>query len=391
MARMGLRVDFEVVTPLFLGGAEQIASELRPPAFKGLLRFWYRAVDPGFMKNEPALFGGTGGGAGQSGLLLRIDSDTPKSRPLWKDFKADRFSQGRGTGTRNGLIYLGFPFQMRDGERQAIPHGHRFTLRCLLPRISDPVSDYARRLQRAVLASCWLLGHFGGAGSRARRGFGGLSLIHWEPEEGEWLDLERLPLLSQAAGAQDARARLAQAVDLLRDWFGSWDKDDTPTEHPHLGARYRHKLLDSAVPKGDWDRGLADMGAALQNFRVRRGPDYQAVKDLVAENRPFYKAPERTSFGLPLTFRYSSVRGRPVTLVPYNAEERSTDERQGSLLFLRLTAVGANLHPFYLRLDGAVPGQNPPAGIRGQGRPLLPADGNAMDAFFDSLPAAGGQ
>jgi CRISPR-associated protein Cmr1 len=38
-----LTFDLEVVTPLFLGGANQQA-ELRAPTFKHLGRWWFRAV-----------------------------------------------------------------------------------------------------------------------------------------------------------------------------------------------------------------------------------------------------------------------------------------------------------------------------------------------------------
>jgi CRISPR-associated protein Cmr1 len=43
-----LTVTLETVTPLFLGGAEaqdrNKPPELRPPAFRGALRYWLQAV-----------------------------------------------------------------------------------------------------------------------------------------------------------------------------------------------------------------------------------------------------------------------------------------------------------------------------------------------------------
>ena len=36
--------DVEVVTPMFLGGANATDAELRVPSFKGMLRFWWRAT-----------------------------------------------------------------------------------------------------------------------------------------------------------------------------------------------------------------------------------------------------------------------------------------------------------------------------------------------------------
>ena len=36
--------DLEVVTPMFLGGANVNDAELRIPSIKGMLRFWWRAA-----------------------------------------------------------------------------------------------------------------------------------------------------------------------------------------------------------------------------------------------------------------------------------------------------------------------------------------------------------
>ena len=40
--------DLETVTPLFLSGADQTIAELRPPAFRGALRYWFRALAGGY-------------------------------------------------------------------------------------------------------------------------------------------------------------------------------------------------------------------------------------------------------------------------------------------------------------------------------------------------------
>jgi len=40
-----LTITLETVTPLFLGGADpRGAPELRPPAFRGAMRYWLRAA-----------------------------------------------------------------------------------------------------------------------------------------------------------------------------------------------------------------------------------------------------------------------------------------------------------------------------------------------------------
>lgn len=83
-----LRVEFQIITPLVLSGADQGGAELRLPSVKGMLRYWYRALDPEYNKKikigksgkeegptwESHLFGGTGSGEGQSRFLMRLHS-----------------------------------------------------------------------------------------------------------------------------------------------------------------------------------------------------------------------------------------------------------------------------------------------------------------------------
>jgi CRISPR-associated protein Cmr1 len=381
-----LTLDFEVLTPLFLGGADQ-SAELRAPAIKGLLRFWYRAVDPNFSVEEPRFAGGTSEGAGQSQFLLRVESAAPKLIE-WSGFNVERFSHGSGRNTRNGLIYLGFPFQMRGNDgRAAIAPGHTFSVRCVLPRIAAMDADRARKLRHRLIAAWWLFGHFGAAGSRSRRGFGSLALRGWHAK---WPEIHELPLLVDATSPQEGRAKLENGLKTVQRWFGEWPANGSRPEHPHLGAAFRFKLLDAAYAKTDWAKSLAEIGAGMQEFRLRRAPDYQMVKDhLMAEasqgGQPLQTTPPRATFGLPLVFRYSSLRGQQAMLVPHDRDGNTTFERHGSLLLLRLAAIGDRIYPLYVRMDGAVPGQNPPAALRKASRPLRPAQTNAMDAFLDSL------
>ena len=39
-----MQFRLQVVTPLFLSGADQAKAELRPPTIRGALRFWFRAM-----------------------------------------------------------------------------------------------------------------------------------------------------------------------------------------------------------------------------------------------------------------------------------------------------------------------------------------------------------
>jgi CRISPR-associated protein Cmr1 len=392
-----LRLSYRILTPLYLGGADQRA-DLRPPSLKGLLRFWYRAADPRFAEapaprrptHEQRLFGSAAEHGGQSPFLLRSDGAQGLERWRWKDARPQRFKEGQGKHSRNGLVYLGFPFQMHGNEgRDALAPAQSFTLRCLVPRPPRDDEDLVR-LRRALTAAAWLLGHLGGAGSRARRGFGALALAGWEatgPSGGDtavdpWPELNALPLLHSAIRPEHWLRDLDGALAVIRGWFGAYGER---AHHPHLGPALRRFLEPRAFPEGEWDAALAHQGRRLQDFRQRAAPDYEMVRQDVLGTRQLTVTPPRATFGLPLAFRYTSVRGRGLVLAPHDPVHHSTLERQGSLLFLRPALVGKQLYPLYLRLDGDVPGIDPPAAVRGARRPLRPASDNAMDRLFDHL------
>ncbi|MBL8470832.1 MAG: hypothetical protein JNM98_03465 [Rhodocyclaceae bacterium] len=391
MGIAALELAFTVLTPMFSGGADQ-AGELRLPSIKGALRFWYRAAHPGFAGEEAKVFGGAGTGQGQSRVLLRLSGEPPRLLQ-WGDLGVQKYSRGQGRDMRNGLIYLGFPFNMKGNEsRSAIAPGHRFVLSCLWRPVRGASDAAERDARRSLLAACWLLGQFGALGMRSRRGFGALALSAWRAIGDGWDDMNQLPLAAAAATPSEAAARLEQGLQTLREWFGLWPAG-AGAAHPHLGPQFRYKLLPAASAAGDWGGALASMGAQMQNFRLRRAPDYQMVKDHLlygqrAGGSALQHTPPRATFGLPLSFRYSSLDRGSAMLLPFDEIDNQTYERHGSLLLLRPAAVGGQLYPLYVRMDGAVPGMDPPAALRGQRRPLYPAGRNAMDEFFNSLSAA---
>lgn len=72
-----LVIECEVVTPMFLGGADGKSVELRASSIKGALRFWWRAMHgdldtKDLYKKECEIFGGGGDKATRSAFSIRI-------------------------------------------------------------------------------------------------------------------------------------------------------------------------------------------------------------------------------------------------------------------------------------------------------------------------------
>lgn len=145
-----LSLDLEIVTPLFLGGADPRGQpELRPPAFRGALRYWLRAAlcsavgDQSLtaLRNlEAAVFGDTTTGS-PTGLRL--------SQPPLPHAPAHIL-----------------PHKQNLGRRDAFSAGGMFKLRL------DQVRNDDEAVWQAACTALSLALTFGGVGLRSRRGYG---------------------------------------------------------------------------------------------------------------------------------------------------------------------------------------------------------------------------
>lgn len=87
-----LNLQCQLITPMFMAGADRRTPELRPSEFKGMMRWWWRAIKAErdykqLLKEENKIFGGTGKEEGKSKVKIKIktkldaNSDT-KDYPL---------------------------------------------------------------------------------------------------------------------------------------------------------------------------------------------------------------------------------------------------------------------------------------------------------------------
>ncbi|MGF1643889.1 MAG: RAMP superfamily CRISPR-associated protein [Thiotrichales bacterium] len=348
--------EFRVLTPLFLGNAAQEPA-LRVPGIKGVLRSWYRAVDPEYYSHEARIWGGQGEGYGQAPLWLSLE--TAKAKAETWEWRANT----------PGLRYLGFPFGMgRDVPRQAIAVGTSFTLNVLAPRGLD------QRTSRAALASIWCLGNLGALGSRARRGFGALALTKWSAEGDGLEELSRLTLLADAEKVEDGLRAIDAARKTFQEWFGGFkdtDGRDIRYPQPHFGSTFVRLLWNKPSAPNAWSDVLDLMGSRLQAYR----------KTCVVNRR--------AAFGLPIGFPHRRVGGQQDRLIPVDPRGLEAFERHGSLLFLRPVLIGGRLYPLFLRMAGDVPGEAPRAASHIDRRPIAVSGKNAMDEFLDWLRQGG--
>ena len=161
-----IEATYRVVTPMFCAGAEPGRAELRLPSFKGVLRFWWRALAwprlngdlDAIRRQEDVLFGSTA--SGQSLLSMRLTQSDRSENMLGKNLRV-------GQGTR----YLGYGVMEggSDDERACLLPPSNFIVHL---RGRDLEDEQLTSLQSALIA----LGTIGGMGARSRKGFGSLVL-----------------------------------------------------------------------------------------------------------------------------------------------------------------------------------------------------------------------
>ena len=401
MALEQLEWELEFLTPGFVGKANQISpNELMSSSIKGMLRFWYRAlvheaVDSNSDWFEPRVFGAN---KQQSSFLLRTQllprtSIKIRAEDLHEELK--KFKEGKSRHARNGAIYLGYSlFLKKNKKRYAWAPGVRIHCRAIFTHGSTD------KYRKGFLGALWVLGHFGGLGSRNRRGFGAVRLVNWKTNDSKWqLIMEQLPLLGGVESLDAWSKQFEEVQYLFRQWFKRHSEE---VFWPHLGSKTSYWL--GRHRDKDWKVILNTAGRILQDFRLRREPDYKLVKKSILENNknnedkdgsnnkksvpPICK---RCAFGLPLTFRYSKIKGE-MTFEPCIAVKSRmvSRHRWPSLLIVRPILIADYLHPFFLRLDGPVPGQEQLIQVcEKDSRQLIrQADAELLDVFMKSLQGA---
>lgn len=167
--------EVEVVTPLFLGGANPKKAELRAASIKGALRFWWRALYgcdemENMKKRESEIFGST---EKKANMLLRL-GDTSNVK-----YVLENLPQGlkvpvqskRGNFQVSIIEYLAFGLcEYKKNQRkniytkEHIPAGNKFNISLL----------YNKTFAEQILNSFKALVNYGGLGSHSRNGFGSI-------------------------------------------------------------------------------------------------------------------------------------------------------------------------------------------------------------------------
>jgi CRISPR-associated protein Cmr1 len=216
--------ECETITPMFLGGADGRTPELRPPSIKGLMRFWWRAMNGHLSlkvlkEREAEIFGASDEKVGRSKFSIRILSDslqTEEYPPVpHRNFKFNGISP-------NQKISILLSSQYK-----------------IIPECSD------------ILKVSLILGGFG---KRVRRGFGSVRILNvGNQSHNVEYKLENILKLVNDIGDNKYKIGTGDKIEL---------KDNLTAQYPFLKGIQLGKEYDS------WEELLKKVGEASHNHNI---------------------------------------------------------------------------------------------------------------------------
>ncbi|MCW2279324.1 type III-B CRISPR module RAMP protein Cmr1 [Heliophilum fasciatum] len=163
----------EAITPMYLSGNDMRRFDLRAPSLRGGLRYWFRAMMGDVLQGDwikvHRLEGLVFGDTHRASPVRVMLSETGNSRNF-RQWQNEPVPPGRDRKESFGVKYLGFSLY-RQGKttREGVKPGYPFRIALGFDRNDQVLHD-------VVIGSLWLLAHYGGIGSRSRRGFGSFAV-----------------------------------------------------------------------------------------------------------------------------------------------------------------------------------------------------------------------
>jgi len=301
--------DLETVTPLFLAGADRATAELRPPTFRGALRYWFRAIAASITtfdevkKWENKVFGSTDAcGA----VIIRVQAEkTTSIKFLARDRDNDWL----------GLSYLLFSMY-KGGSKEAracFPPGSRFKV-ILQTRLSR--QEDLQCLHLAIGAMC-LLVNLGSVGSRSNRGGGNIKVNQYQFKN---IELEQIKFQTQDTNLNALPSKLTAQITSVKHLYPNIISHKTISLPPIADFDILHRntvniylwQLENSGDNDCWDELLDNFGIKYQNFRRRYKQatydDYSQVKNWIkTRGKTSLATVKRAAFGLPIEFYFTSL------------------------------------------------------------------------------------
>lgn len=305
--------DLQVLTPLFISGANQhevpvppesqrpdevtsweLLPEIRPPSFRGLMRYWLRAAVAGvapleivsledIRAFECSIFGATDQGSAVQVRIIPLSDREER-------FRKESYSRDHVSG--RDYLYWSMARSGRGKRykpnRLSFSEGTRFKVTLA---VHDRGGETPIRQLECAVAALWLLTSLGGIGSRSRRCAGSLTVPN--------VSGNTTPLsFTQARTAEELQRTLRQGLQVVQQLYSRQLAAvkaalGTPTDPPLEGAPFDTLSLPKSCRIWILQRKDGFAWRRAKDALDDIGKELQACRNSIA-------LPERTTLGLPL-------------------------------------------------------------------------------------------
>lgn len=331
--------ECEVITPLFLGGADaRGVPELRAPSMRGAMRYWYRALLGGaklpgelalhaLHSIESDLFGEAEGG-GTLATRLRTKGTQP-IQPYERD-RAIRTPDGDFLPTGKDYLLWSMSSTGKPGTHRSQPARQYIEPGTMFDIILSATLD--KTALKKGEAAFWLLANLGAVGARANRGAGS---FHATSNDSP------IPFKTTASISDLQNYLHAGIAACLKQAGLVYQQELSQVEFDILHPDVCEICIVADASKG-WDSyrsALEGLGSRFRDYRTHTKPkgvgrnDHDAVLKWFEQGGqgPILKRP---IFGLPIPFRYS--QGGPSDVIVHQ-----DGDRRGSPLHIKITRLSS--------------------------------------------------
>ncbi len=307
----------KVITPMFLAGADGRTPELRAPSIKGAMRFWWRAMNGHLVKKdenghwdysnlkeeEVKIFGDT---KRRSSFNIAVEEVS-----IMEKFEFD-------TQFSKEIQYFQYSL-VHHNERKGIKPGFRFNIH---------ISTFNQEALKEAAYLLWILTHYGGLGTRVRRGAGAFS-IGAEYDKDKVKGMEFLDETPLSIGLPRA-SKNENAQNYSSIYSGT--------------SGFIHRLGFST-----WEEAMKDIAARM--MEIRDGDTIKELRNDRSWNSVFSQNElnKKAAFGLPVKVRNES---KLVNLMNKNEKGQQEEARRASPIYISITKIGRTYHWVALFLEG---------------------------------------
>ncbi len=324
---LDVTATYKIVTPMYLGGADQKATVIRPSSFKGVLRYWWRAINWGKILETVS--------GDESKALTELHKE--EARLFGSALKIVKNKEVGGQGVfllhviSHGLQQsnlsipgIGMKYLIGQGlsSRSHISPGKTFDVK-LRFRPNSACNDQLKTDMRSVAEAMLVLGLIGGLGSRSRRGLGSIAIQ-------KLIGIEGVEAPKDMESLKDSIKNICDKLSATElPPFTAFSKESR-VDMSMIGNKLKPLPLLDSVGQEMFNYRSWKGKASEKNFR----PDHDLIRDVILgkEERP--GLPKRVVFGLPHNYFFSSLNKEKKKCSANIAPSTSGRTRRASPLFI---------------------------------------------------------